>query len=143
MVMKRADLLRHAALRASKNPFFIAGYIEGFRTRRGVQESDLARFLGCEPEVLPKLGLCRRPDPDSTTFQSDVHRIANAFGISPNILVQLIREADSLNVLGMDVPVARLNPLEGLLMAARDKELVELQSNEPSDEQDIPEEEHP
>ena len=141
--MKIADMLRHAALRASKNPFFIAGDIEGFRTRRGMQESDLASYLGCDSEILPKLGLCRRPDPDSTTFQSDVHRIADAFGISPNILVQLMREADSLNVLGMDVPIARPNPLEGLLMAARDKELVELQSNEPSDERDIPEEERP
>ena len=143
MLMKIADMLRHAALRASNNPFFIAGDIERFRTRREMQESDLAGYLGCEPEILHKLGLCRRPDPDSSTFHSDVHRIADAFGVSSNILIQLIREADSLNVLGTDVPVAKPNPLEGLLMAARDKELVESQSNEPSDEQDIPEEEHP
>ena len=137
------EILRRAAWRASQNPFFLAGNIEVFRTRRNMQESDLARFLSCGPEILPRLGLCRRPDPDSPTFRSDVNRVADAFGLHASRLVQLIRETDALDVLGNVAPVDDREVEQGLLIAARDKELGEPERSEPADECDRGEEEVP
>ena len=140
--MTKDRLLRHAASRASQNPFFLAGDLEAFRTHRNMQERDLARFLGCRSEVLPKLGLCRRPDPDSATFRSDVDRVAKAFGTQADRLVHLIRESDVLDAIGRVPTAADRVSAEGLLMAARDMDSEEPnESGAPSNPSDIPAEE--
>jgi hypothetical protein len=99
-------------------------------------ESDLARFLGCQPEVLPKVGLCRRPDPDSPEFQSDVRRIADALGLQADRLVQLVRETDALNALGKASPSVEQKASQGFLMAARDSEAHESARVEAATESD-------
>lgn len=119
---RAADLLRHAARRASQHPFFLAAYLEAFRSQREMQEADLALFLGCAPDMLPKLALCRRPNPETQQFRSDVHHIARAFGIQPERLAQLIREVDALQALRKASPASGQLSTHGLLMAARDLE---------------------
>lgn len=109
--------------------------MEAFRIRRDMEESDLAHFLSCTAETLAKLGLCRRPDPGSATFRSDVDRVSDAFGIEADRLVQLIRERDALDALGTvppSVPSVRKLAAEGLLMAARDMDPEESNSNRAS-----------
>lgn len=118
--MAKDRFLRRAASRASENPFFLAGDMEAFRIRRNMEEGDLARFLSCKSEALPKLGLCRRPNPDSVTFRSDVDRLSDAFGVKADRLVQLIRERDALDALGSFPFSVKEGAAEGLLMAARD-----------------------
>lgn len=104
--------------------------MEKFRARQKMQESDLARFLNCEPDLLPKLGLCRRPDPDSPTFRSDITKIEQALGIQAGRLIQIIRETEALDVFDR----GSLEPEEsigrGLLMAARDKRREETMGSE-------------
>ena len=84
-------------------------------------DEDLAQFLGCSPMVLPKLSLCRQPNPESPRFRSDAERIAAAFDIQSIRLVQLIREVDSIKAL---TQTKQLNQetREGLLAVARDDE---------------------
>ena len=125
-----AEFLRRAAHRASHNPFFLARDMEEFRARRKMQESDLARFLNCKPELLPKLGLCRRPDPDSPTFQSDITKIEQALGIQADRLIQIIRETDALDVFDRGSPESKESIGRGLLMAARDREREETMGSE-------------
>jgi len=131
---KNADLLSHAARRASLHPFFLGRDLYQFRAHRGIDETNLACFLGCLPELLPKVALCRRPDPDSPRFQSDVHRIADAFGLQADRLVQLVREVDVLKTLGEAAPTAEEAESRGLLLAARDLEPGEAVTEETTDE---------
>ena len=131
---RTTELLRHAARRASQHPFFLAADLEQFRVHRGIQETDLARFLGCSPEVLPKVALCRRPDPESPRFRSDTHRIANFFDLQTDHLVQLIREVDVLKALREASPAAEQEVARGFLVAARDVEIAESANEETPDE---------
>jgi hypothetical protein len=116
------ELLRHAAQRASRHPFFMAANLEDFRIRHGMEEANVARFLDCAPELLAKLALCRRPDPGSPQFRSDVRRIAEALGLNSQRLVQLIREAEALKALGESSQFTEQENSPGILMAARDTE---------------------
>lgn len=140
---RTTELLSHAAKRASQHPFFLAADLEQFRAHRGIHEADLARFLGCSLEVLPKVALCRRPDPESPRFRSDIHRIADAFGLQTDHLVQLIREVDVLKVLGEASPAAEQEMARGLLVAARDAEIAESAKEDTPDEGGDGEEEEP
>ena len=114
-------LLRYAAKRAATNRFFLAGYLNEFSSIRGITDEDLAQFLGCKPEHLPKLALCRRPDPDSPSFRSDVEQIATVFNMQPEHLARLIREVDTLKALE-EARAKRKEVPDGLLAVARDDE---------------------
>lgn len=115
------SLLRIAATKAASSQFFLAGQIERFRILRGLDEDGLAQFLQCSPEIVPKLALCRRPNPDSSGFRADVEAIAAAFALPPENLGRLIREVDALDALSQ-VRTKRIGAPEGLLALARDKE---------------------
>lgn len=119
---KLNELLCHAAKRATRQPFFLGAALEDFCAHRGMGETALIRFLECPPECLPKLALCRRPNPDLSTFCSDVHRIANAFGLQADRLVQILREVDTLKALGQTAPETGQEESKGVLLAARDFE---------------------
>jgi len=112
-------LLQHAARRAAQDRFFFSNSLVEFRNVRGMAEDQLAEFLGCRPIVLLKLALCRRPDPESPNFRSDMERIASVFKIRPERLVQLIREVDTMKAL-TKISQAKQRVPEGLLAAARD-----------------------
>ncbi len=114
-----SSLLQYAARRAAQDRFFFSEYLIEFRNVRGMAEDQLVQFLGCSPGVLSKLALCRRPDPESPKFRSDVERIAAVFNIRPGPLVRLIREVDTMKALAKASPAKQEVP-EGLLAAARD-----------------------
>ncbi len=115
---RASDTLRHAARRASRHRFFLAADLEEFRAHRGMEEVELATFLGCGPELLPKVALCRRPDPTSPRFRLDLHRVAQAFSLAPDRLVSVIREVDALRALKEASQAATAS--QGLLLAARE-----------------------
>lgn len=117
--------------------------MEEFRTRRKMQESDLARFLNCKPEFLPKLGLCRRPAPDSPTFQTDISKIEKALGIQADRLIQIIRETDALAVFEKGSTKFEESVGRGLLMAARDREREETMKSESTRDENSNENEAP
>jgi hypothetical protein len=129
-------LLQHAAKKVAQNRFFLAGYLNEFKIIRGITEEELAQFLGCSPGLLPKLALCRRPDPVSPRFRADVERIAVAFDIRPEHLARLMREVDALTALKDTRPKKQEVP-DGLLAAARDDEdshSAHRDTNEPSED---------
>jgi hypothetical protein len=135
---KSSPLLRYAAKKAAQDRFFFSKYLMEFRIAHGMAEDELAQFLGCSPGILPKLSLCRRPDPETPRFRSDVERIAIAFDIQPRRLAQLIREVDTLKALAKASPMRQEVP-EGLLATARDAEDSESDhgdtANSPEDEE--------
>jgi hypothetical protein len=94
---------------------------------RGIDEEDLAVLLGCSPEQIFRLALCRRPD--IRTFRQDVERVAAYVGANALRLAEMLREVDAWTALQETTADSTLQPGSGLLMAARDRE-------EPAEEAD-------
>jgi hypothetical protein len=53
--------LEALAERASQDPFFLGSLLAAHQRRHGLDDGALAAALGCAPEVLVRLRLCRRP----------------------------------------------------------------------------------
>jgi hypothetical protein len=114
------DLLRRAARRVVPDPFFMAGALDAYRALEGLDEPALAQRLGCPPDALVHLALCRRPDPTTPRFRADVERIAAHVGANPLALVRLLRAVSASDALrGV---IAETTSSYGLLAAARDHE---------------------
>ena len=112
------SLLRRAAARAAGRAFFLASALLPYAEIEGLDDAALAEWLGCRPDDLPRLLLCRRPRPEPPAFRADVERIAEAFGLSAPTLAEVVRQADALQALREAGPsVGR-----GWLAAARDRE---------------------
>ena len=111
-------LLRRAAERAGERRFFLASALLPYARAEGLDDAGLADRLGCTPEDLPALLLCRRPGNEGGRFRMDVERIAERFGLDAANLARVIRLADALQAFG---PAASDAP-SGLLAAARDRD---------------------
>jgi hypothetical protein len=107
------DRLYALARRVRDDLFFLSSALEEYARGEGLDKAGLAAELGCAPETLGPLGLCRRPRPE--TFWADIERIAERFGLVPQRLAEVIRRADTL--------VALRGPAvePGWLAAARDR----------------------
>jgi predicted alpha/beta hydrolase family esterase len=129
---KTTSTLQYAARKAAQNQFFLAKHFTEFRFIHGMTDDDLAQFLGCSTKVLPKLSLCRQPNPESPRFRSDVERIAATFNVQAVRLVQLIREVDSIKAL-IDAKKLHQERPEGLLAVARDNEINQQEPKDPNE----------
>jgi hypothetical protein len=115
-VRDRLYWARRAAERAAHRGGYMASLLAAYREMRGMDEEQLAVDLGCPPERLPLLGLCRQPEREAPRFAADVQAIAAYAGASAGRLAQLIRAVDTARVF-----VGRSEAgAEGLLAAARD-----------------------
>jgi hypothetical protein len=126
---ERLDAL---ARRVQADPAFLAAALADYARSERLNERALAATLGCSPETLTPLRLCRRPRADPGAFRADVERIAARFGIRPAVLAQVLRRADVLA--GMREP--ELSD-RGLLLAARDRE-EEARDDDAGDGEDRP-----
>lgn len=117
------ELILAASRRASKYGFFLAADIDYFRSLKSLNDQELSDFLGCQPDELPRLALCRKPRLVGTEFSKDVVRIAQAFGLKAERLAALIREVDVIRSLREASPSVVEESSPGFLMAARDNNL--------------------
>lgn len=124
---ERLESLKKAARLAGKDPYYLGGILETYQRREGLNLEDLARYLGCVPDLLPRLALCRRPDASALRFRAEVETIAERFGLKAENLAQVVRAADAFRQLspGMGAFVP------GQLMAARDRESPQEETEDP------------
>jgi len=92
-------LLARAAERTAARPAFLGSLLETYREMEAMDDSQLADYLGCPMEALPRVALCLRPAPAPPRFRDDVERIAARFALNPDRLATLVRHVDA--VLGM------------------------------------------
>jgi hypothetical protein len=111
-------LLRRAAERASRHPFYLASSLLAYARAEHLDDAGLADRLGCDRASLPALLLCRRPTGGGAVFRADVEAIAERFALNALQLARLIRDADALESLGR----ATTDESGGLLAAARDRD---------------------
>lgn len=114
--MNRDDL-RRLARRASEQPFFLGNIFSALALRDNIGNDDIATQLGCSPETLDKMKLCRAPLLDDAGFLGDVRRISDSFDVDFMQLMSIIKDAA---ITARMSGHARRD--SGWLMAARDRE---------------------
>ena len=115
-----SDLLQHAAARAAARPHFLAHALFVFRTHQDWDESQLATYLGCQPDTLALVGLCRRPRQDPAKFRDDIQKISERFSLEAERLAMLVRFVDAMDAFQAGSQSGALS--SELLAAARDRE---------------------
>lgn len=105
--------------RAAQDPFFIGHALSHFAMERGLDDSELAKFLGCSMERLPHLMACRSPDPETQRFAADVRRIAEYVDCKEESLLLALREINVLDVLRALPGFTEDAPEHSGLLAAR------------------------
>lgn len=104
------------ARRVEDDPFFLAAALATYARAEGLSDQQLAARLGCAPEQLSAVRLCRAPRGSAGEFQRDVERIAERFHVDGTIIAEAVRMAGALRAL-RQVPQQ-----SAFLMAARDRE---------------------
>jgi hypothetical protein len=115
-----SDPLESLARRVARNPLFLAAPLARYAERHGLDDDALAARLGCRPEVLTDLRLCRNPHPEPPRFGQDVERIASHFGLDAGRLAETVRSGQGLLRLAQ-LPEVQAEDAPGYLMAARDE----------------------
>lgn len=111
------EVLEHMANRVADDPFFLARPLAEYARSERLDDASLASRLGCRPEELARLRLCRAPLCGEAEFRADVTRVAAAFGIDPGILADAVRHGEGLARLRV---TARAAGEPGHFLAARD-----------------------
>jgi hypothetical protein len=109
--------LEALARRVEKDPLFLAGLLVEYAGSESLDDIGLAAALGCEPEALTAIRLCRAPRPDRAGFRQDVDEIAARFGLDADRLTAVVRRGETLRRLRSAAPSGH-----GFLAAARDGE---------------------
>src|SRR4051794_36689307 len=107
-----AGRLHALARRLERDRFFLASAVAEYTRSERLGERELAVMLGCPAEALDQLRLCRRPDGEASRFRRDIEWIASRYGVSPEVLAQIVRRADAIEALKEGADSAR-----GTLMA--------------------------
>lgn len=126
-------IFRRAMERASQQRFFLASALAVYQSMHQLSENQLATFLECLPKDLPRLALCRRPDPMMATFQEEVERIGAHMAVNVESLVRLLREVDAVDTLRQSWSSTD----HGMLLAARDHDQAEPLSKGPEGDRRI------
>jgi hypothetical protein len=110
-------MMKRAAERATKRTFFVAAALSAYQELEKISDIELAAYLRCSEEQLPKLALCRKPERASTTFQADVRKIAAYAGVDQRQFAKLLRVVESLPIFQTALSASG----SGLLVAACDR----------------------
>jgi hypothetical protein len=103
------------AKRVETDPFFLASLLKVYAEGERMDDTGLAAALGCGPDALTRLRLCRRPRDDAKGFRADVTQIAAHCGLDEGRLLAVLRRAEALRALAAAQAGTR-----GVLLAARD-----------------------
>lgn len=105
------EMTRKLALLCSKDPFYLGWYLARYPEIRSMDTTDVARELGCLPEVLNQMSLSRSPRLHPPHFQRDIEAIADRFQARADALANIIRTVQVASECD-----------DTLLLAARDRQ---------------------
>ncbi len=110
---QKDSVMSFAARRAAKHSHFLEAALESYRQHEGLEQAELATYLGLPPKQLERLALCARPDlAEPTLFRTQLAAICTRFSIPLAPLANLLRRVAAYE--------AESTPTN--LMAARDHE---------------------
>jgi hypothetical protein len=89
------EALEQLATRACLDRWFLGAALAAYQRRHYLDDAGLAATLGCAPDLLTHLRLCRCPgigEPDRTQAE-DIAAIAGRFGLDATILARVLEDA--------------------------------------------------
>lgn len=105
------------AARAAADPLFLAHPLAEYARTENLDDAGLAAALGLPADRLTDVRLCGAPRTDPDGFRDDVQSVADAFGIDPGPLAEVVHAARGL------AELRAANAVRGelgYLLAARD-----------------------
>jgi hypothetical protein len=112
--------LQSLARHVEDDPFFLASLLKLYAHGERLDDAGLAAAIGCRPEDLVMIRLCRAPRPDAAGFREDVSRVAERFGADRQKLAAVVRRSLVIRKMSMSKMSMSKSPQEGSLLAARD-----------------------
>jgi hypothetical protein len=91
-----AEPLENLARRMEDDPFFLACPLRLFARSKGLDDSQLANWLGCSMQTLLPLRLCRAPVAESSRFLKDIGRIAATYHVDEAELADAVRHGQAI-----------------------------------------------
>jgi hypothetical protein len=91
-----AEPLENLAVRMENDPFFLACPLRLFAQSKGLDDSQLATWLGCSMQTLLPLRLCRAPVAESSRFLKDIERIAATYDVDEGALADAVRHGQAI-----------------------------------------------
>lgn len=107
--------LERLAKRVENDPFFLGCLLKQYARSEAIDDVATAKSLGCTPETLTMLRLCRAPD--VSRLKEDVDEIASKFEVDRTALLLAIRRGQVV----LKLRESRAGT-PGTLLAARDRE---------------------
>lgn len=102
------DMLLKTSRLASNDPFYLGWHLARYSEMRGMSITELGIELGCLPETVNSISLCRAPRPVPPHFRSDIERVADRFQVRADRLMRIVR-------------YVQVESDESILLAARDR----------------------
>lgn len=82
--------------RVEDDSSFLGSVLAEFATAEKLDDLRLVAALGCPPENLPLVRLCRTPRTDPAGFRADITEIAAAFAVDALRLASVVRRVRAL-----------------------------------------------
>jgi hypothetical protein len=102
------DMLLKISLLASEDPFYLGWHLVRYSEMRKMKLTEVGRELGCLPEMLNSISLCRAPRLEPPHFRSDIERVADRFQVRADSLMRIVR-------------YVQVESGESMLLAARER----------------------
>ncbi|WP_246357201.1 hypothetical protein [Pyxidicoccus fallax] len=117
--MTNPEWLERAARRSRSETWMLGHVFERYRELEGRTQEELAKELGCTPDVLHWLSLCRRPE--GQDFDEQASAIAKRFAVDLVSLVQVLRHVEVMETLSRQVGNGDTLEEQPMQSAARDR----------------------
>ncbi len=117
--MNSETLLKISSL-ASRDAFYLGWHLARYSEMKGMSMAEVSEELGCLPETISSISLCRAPRAEPPRFQNDIERVAERFQVRADRLMRIVR-------------YAQVASEESTLLAARDRSVGEDQDGGPDE----------
>ena len=94
---------------ASRDPFYLGWYLARYSEMVAADTAAVAHELGCLPEVMSAMSLCRAPRAEPPHFREDIEAVANRFQVRADRLANIVRHV-------------QVSSEQSTLLAARDRD---------------------
>ena len=103
------DMTRKMASLASRDPFYLGWHIVRYTEMTGMSIAEVGMELGCLPETVDSISLCRAPRAEPPHFREDIEAVADRFQARADSLARIVRRV-------------QVSSGPGILLAARDRD---------------------
>ena len=106
------DMLLKMSRFASDDPFYLGWHLARYSEMKSLSVAEMGGELGCLPETVNSISLCRAPRSEPPHFRNDIERVADRFQVKAAKLMGIVR-------------YVQIASDESLLLAAKDKDMKE------------------